>query len=63
MKVCGDSQVLGTFEGIWGVGVAVSCMQTVAGTGMVLLGHEYLLPPALLALNVERSILRQVSSL
>ena len=34
-----------------------------AGTGVVLLGGEDLLLPALLALNVNGGILRQISSL
>lgn len=42
---------------------SVSCVVTVAAPGAVLLCHEYLLPPALLVLNVGGGILRQMSSL
>lgn len=59
-------EIVRSWEPLKGTGCRcnfVSCMQTVAGRGVVLLGHEYLLPPALLALNVDEGILRQMSSL
>lgn len=56
MKVPGE--IVRSWEPLKGAGCgcnSVSCTQTVAGTGVVLLGHEYLLPPALLAMSTEVS--------